>query len=47
MTKIFGDKVEIPTNEKVEDILRESLTVYEKNKKFLEGIKKQLAKINS
>ncbi len=47
MTRIFGDKVEIPTNEKVEDILRESLTVYEKNKKFLEDIKKELRKLNS
>ena len=47
MTKIFGDKVEIPTNEKVEDILREDLTVQEKNKKLLEEIKKELKKINS
>ena len=47
MTRIFGDKVEIPTNEKVEDILREGLTVYEKNKKFLEDIRKELKKINS
>lgn len=43
MTRIFGDKVEIPTTEKAEDILRGIKSITENQKPILEKIETHLS----